>query len=80
MVVTTSVHLAANSVLRRIAGTEPAVLELAFGAYSVSLGRRAATGQFTPQSSTAAVIARARAGVARATPYSAANCSTDRCT
>ena len=44
---------AADTVLSRIAGTEPAVLDLAFVAYSVSLGRRAATGQFTRKDDTA---------------------------
>jgi len=38
---------AADTVLSRIAGTEPAVLDMAYLGASVSLGRRAATAQFT---------------------------------
>ncbi len=38
---------AANTVLSRIAGTEPAAIDLAFVAQCISLGRRAATLQFT---------------------------------
>jgi NADH:ubiquinone reductase (H+-translocating) len=38
---------AADTVLSRIAGTQPAVLDMAYLGASVSLGRRAATAQFT---------------------------------
>jgi NADH:quinone reductase (non-electrogenic) len=38
---------AADTVLSRIAGVEPARLDMAYVGASVSLGRRAATGQFT---------------------------------
>jgi NADH dehydrogenase len=44
---------AANTVLSRIAGTEPAVLDLAFVGSNVSLGRRAATIQFARKDDTA---------------------------
>ena len=43
---------AADTVLSRIAGTEAAVLDLAYVGASVSLGRRAATGQFTHKDDT----------------------------
>jgi NADH dehydrogenase len=45
---------AANTILSRIAGTEPAVLDQAFVAQCVSLGRRAATLQFTHKDDTPA--------------------------
>jgi NADH:ubiquinone reductase (H+-translocating) len=44
---------AANTVLSRIAGTEPAVLDQAFVAQCVSVGRRAGTLQFTRKDDTA---------------------------
>ena len=40
---------AANTVLSRIAGTEPAVIDQAFVGSCVSLGRRAATVAVRPQ-------------------------------
>jgi NADH dehydrogenase len=45
---------AANTVLSRIAGTQPAVLDQAFVAQCVSLGRHAATLQFTHKDDTPA--------------------------
>jgi NADH:ubiquinone reductase (H+-translocating) len=47
---------AANTVLSRIAGTEPAALDQAFVAQCVSLGRRAATLQFTHNDDTPAKV------------------------
>jgi NADH dehydrogenase len=44
---------AANTVLSRIAGTEPAVIDQAFVAQCVSVGRRAGTLQFTRKDDTA---------------------------
>ena len=44
---------AANTVLSRIAGTEPAVVNQAFTGSCVSLGRRAATIQFARKDDTA---------------------------
>ena len=44
---------AANTVLSRIAGTEPAVVDQAFVGSCVSLGRRAATVQFARKDDTA---------------------------
>ncbi len=43
---------AADTVLSRIAGIEPAVLDMAYVGASVSLGRRSATGQFTHKDDT----------------------------
>jgi NADH dehydrogenase len=47
---------AANTVLSRIAGTQPAALDQAFLAQCVSLGRRAATLQFTHKDDTPAKV------------------------